>query len=177
MNLLISLGTWTPRSVRKSVLSPSADDPGDRPDHLARRREPDVLGIQRRDGRGDLAELVVVGLLHARVQPEDEIRLQRGDVDELEAVVQVQQFRLGGAERGPSPWPDPVGLVAVPVGDGDRGHPQRRQEVLLGVAGRDSRRRQLFDRRLAVCMRDRHRSEPALFGLWVFDVVPEVPAS
>ena len=63
--------------------------------------------------------------------------LQRGDLVDLDAVVEVEHDRLGGAEFGLCPRPYAERLAAEPVGDRDRHDAERQQVVLLGEAGAD----------------------------------------
>jgi hypothetical protein len=110
--------TVVPRNDEHGVLIPArevvgaSDHPGDR----------------RRDGR----ELAVIGALHARVGADDEVRAQRGDALELEAVLVAQDGRLDGPQRPARPRPDRVGLLAVPLRRRDRLLAEREHDVLLG---------------------------------------------
>ena len=98
------------------------------------RREVVRAALHRRDRRRQRRQLLVVGLLHAAVRPDDEVGRELGDALELEAVGEAQDRRLRAAEAVLRPGPDGRGLVAVPLGRRDRDLAEREDDVLLGVA-------------------------------------------
>jgi hypothetical protein len=117
----------------------------------------DARALDVPDHRCDRAELVVdVRDQRIRVGGHDQVRVQRGDLLQRDAVRGVEQLRPLGAERGLRPRLDPAVDVADLV-HRDRRDAERDHRVGAGEVERDDPLGLALDRHAAELVRDRHR--------------------
>lgn len=118
-----------------------------------------VVAALRHDGHAHGRELLVLLLGHRGVLTDDQVRGERGDPLDLDAVRLGQHGRrLGVAQVLARPRVDAAELlVAEPVGDADGHDPQREQRVLLGEPDADDPLGSTLDGRLAVLVREGDR--------------------
>jgi len=108
------------------------------------------------DGRRDLRQFVVFLLGQGRVQPHDQVRLQLGDLFEIQLITEhlgqrgPGELSLGPGEDGPRSLP-------IPFARRDWHNPQRQQSVLIGQPHRNHPFRRLLERGAAVFMFDTDR--------------------
>ena len=123
----------------------------------------------RGDGRGDPRQRLVLRVVHRRVEPDDQVRLEGGDL--LVPVVRgageralVQHDRLRVAELVLRPWPGGVRVVAVPVRDRHRPDPHREHRVLVTEPDRDDALRSARDLGGALAVLDGERERARRAG-------------
>lgn len=117
------------------------------------------------DGRGDGQQPLVVLGVHAGVGADNQVRIQRGDPLELEAVGGVQDLGPAVTQLVLGPGPGGEGVAAVPLGDPDGDDPHREHRVLLAHADGDHPLGRLADRRGPVRVRHRDREGTAAAAL------------
>ncbi len=108
----------------------------------------------------DLGQPVVVGLLDLGDHRHDDIRIELGDLLEVQRIGLEHDDRIVCRRRLRGPRPQAAGLLAVPVADRDRGDPEGEHVVTLRVADRHDALRLRLDHRRSEHVVDAHRERP-----------------